>query len=145
MRSVCTDGALTILGSKSGFIAKVKAIAPWVTVTHCMLHRQALASRILPRELQTISDSAIKIANYVKSVPVNTRHFKELCKDLDLEHQVLLFYTKVRWLCKRNVLNRGFELRPELKVFLDMQDKEPVSFTDPLWEPRLPYLADIFD
>lgn len=143
--AVCTDGAPAMLGSKSGFVSRVKAIAPGVTVTHCMIHRQALASRTLPRELQAILDSAIKIVNYVKSMPVNTRLFRELCKDLDSEHQLLLFYTKVRWLSKGNVLNRVFELREELKMFLDMQDKETIFFNDPLWEPRLAYLTDIFD
>ena len=142
---VCTDGAPAMLGSKSGFASRVKAISPSVTLTHCMIHRQALASRTLPSDLQAILDNAIKIVNYIKSMPVNSRLFKELCKDLDSEHQVLLFYTKVRWLSKGNVLNRVFELRHELKMFLDMQEKESIFFSDPLWEPRLAYLADIFD
>ncbi len=30
-------------------------------------------------------------------------------------------------------------------MFLDMQDKETVFFSDPLWEPSLAYLVDIFD
>ncbi|XP_064078519.1 SCAN domain-containing protein 3-like [Macrobrachium nipponense] len=30
-------------------------------------------------------------------------------------------------------------------MFMDMQDKEPVFFNDPLWGPCLAYLADIFD
>ena len=123
---VCTDGAPAMLGSKSGFASRVKAISPSVTLTHCMIHRQALASRTLPRDLQAILDNAIKIVNYIKSMPVNSRLFKELCKDLDSEHQVLLFYTKVRWLSKGNVLNRVFELRHELKMFLDMQEKESI-------------------
>ncbi len=58
---------------------------------------------------------------------------------------ILLFYTKVRWISKGNVLNRFFELREGLMKVLDMQDKEIVSFSNPLWEPRLAYLADIFD
>ncbi|XP_064095674.1 zinc finger BED domain-containing protein 5-like [Macrobrachium nipponense] len=107
--------------------------------------KEALASRTLPRELQAILDNAVKRVNYVRSMPVNTRLFKQLCKDLDSEHQLLLFYTKVRWLSKGNVLNRVFELTEELKMFLDMQDKEPIFFNDPLWEPRLAYLADMFD
>ncbi|XP_064110310.1 zinc finger BED domain-containing protein 5-like [Macrobrachium nipponense] len=40
---------------------------------------------------------------------------------------------------------QSFELSEELEMFLDMQDKEPIFFNDPLWEPRLAYLADIFD
>ncbi len=67
---------------------------------------------------------------------LSAHDFSELCKDLDSEHQLLLFYIKVRWLSKENVLNRVFELREELKMFLDIQNEETVFFSDPLWEPR---------
>ncbi|XP_064122498.1 protein FAM200C-like [Macrobrachium nipponense] len=33
--AVCTDGAPAMLGPKSGFVSRVKEIAPGVTVTHC--------------------------------------------------------------------------------------------------------------
>lgn len=110
-----------------------------------MTHRHALASRTLPRELQAILDNSIKILIYVKSMPVNTRLFQRALQRFRFRTSVLLFYTKVRWLSKGNVLNRVFGLREELKMFLDMQDKETVFFSDPLWEPSLAYLVDIFD
>ena len=68
---VCSDGAPAMLGSKSGFTSRVKEMFPGVTMTHCMIHRQALASRTLPRDLQAILDTTIKIVNYVKSMPLN--------------------------------------------------------------------------
>jgi hypothetical protein len=49
---VCTDGAPTMLGSKSGFQTKVKAIAPQARGVHCMIHRYALACKTLPSNLQ---------------------------------------------------------------------------------------------
>ncbi len=30
-------------------------------------------------------------------------------------------------------------------MFFDIQEKETIFFSNPLWEPRLAYLADIFD
>ena len=42
------DGAPVMLGNKFGFAALVKKEAPNVTVTHCMLHRHALAAKSLP-------------------------------------------------------------------------------------------------
>ncbi len=69
----------------------------------------------------------------------------KLCTYLDAEHRVLLFDTTVRWFSKGNVLYRVFELTHELMMFLDMQAYEAIFFYDPLWEPRLAYLADIFD
>ncbi len=52
-----------------------------------------------------------------------------LYKDLQSEHQVLLFYIKVRWLSKCKVLNRDFEFIQEIKMVLDMQNKEPIYNT----------------
>nr|CAI5849659.1 unnamed protein product [Callosobruchus analis] len=45
-------------------------------------------------------DSAIKIANYIKSTALNSRLFTLLCEDLDSDHKILLFHTEVRWLSK---------------------------------------------
>jgi len=43
---------------------------------------------------------------------------------MNSDHEVLLlFYTAVRWLSKGNVFNRVFELRDEIKLFMDMQGR----------------------
>lgn len=47
---ICTNGAPAMLGSKSGFQAKVKELAPKAKGVHCMIHRYALASRSLCRK-----------------------------------------------------------------------------------------------
>ena len=43
--AVCTDGAAAMTGRKSGVVARIKAVNPKVKSVHCMLHRQALASK----------------------------------------------------------------------------------------------------
>ena len=63
-----------------------------------MIHRYALTSMTLPSSLQEVFESVIKIVNYVKTQELNTRLFKELCKDMNADHDVLLFYTAVPWL-----------------------------------------------
>ncbi|XP_068229404.1 protein FAM200C-like [Palaemon carinicauda] len=93
---VCTDGAPAMLGSKSGFQSRVKKLAPQAKGIHCMIHRYALASKTLPASLQEVLESVIKIVNYIKTKALNTRLFKELCKDMNADHKVLLFYTAVR-------------------------------------------------
>ncbi|XP_076055190.1 protein FAM200C-like [Oratosquilla oratoria] len=95
---VCTNGAPAMLGSKSGFQSRVKKLAPQAKGIHCMIHRYALASKTLPASLQEVLKSVIKTVNYVKTQALNTRLFKELCKDMNADHEVLLFYTAVRWL-----------------------------------------------
>jgi hypothetical protein len=135
---VCTDGAPAMLGSKSGFQTKVKELAPQAKGVHCMIHRYALASKTLPAPLQAVLNSLIKIVNYIKSGALNTRLFKELCKDMNSDHEVLLFYTAVRWLSKGNVVNRVFELKDEIKLFLDVQGKHDLVayFNDNSWKKK---------
>ena len=136
-----------MLGSKSGFQKRVKEVAPNAMGVHCMIHRFALASKTLPDELCKILEAVVKCVNFVKAGALNSRLFQNLCRDMDSGHEALLFYSKVRWLSKGNVVNRVFELRGELKLFLEMQGKDDLlsHFNEVLWEPRLAYLADIFE
>ena len=41
---VCTDGAPAMLGCRSGFITRVKQKNPDAVGTHCVIHRETLAS-----------------------------------------------------------------------------------------------------
>ncbi len=109
-----------MLGSKSGFQKRVKEVAPNAKGIHCMSHRFALASKILPDELYKILEAVVKCVNFVKAGDLNSRLFQKLCRDIDSEHETLLFYSKVRWLSKSNVVTRVFELRGELKLFLEI-------------------------
>ena len=65
VRSVCTDGAPAMLGSRSGFAALVKAVAPHISTIHCMIHRQALAAKSLPPSLQAVLSTVVKAVNFI--------------------------------------------------------------------------------
>ncbi len=69
-----------------------------------MIHRFALASKTLSDELCKILEAVIKYVIFVKAGALNSRLFQNLCRDMDSEHGALLFYSKVRWLSKGNVL-----------------------------------------
>ncbi len=49
--SVCTDGAAAMTGHRSGVVTRIQAINPKIAATHCMLHRQALASKSMAPDL----------------------------------------------------------------------------------------------
>lgn len=89
----------------------------------------------------------IKIVNFVKSSALNSRLFKELCANMDSNHQMLLYHTNVRWLSKGNVTDRFFELRTEVESFLELQGKNDllVMVKNSVWIMQLAYLADMFD
>ena len=44
---VCTDGAGAMMGKHAAFVAKVKehVTSESVTITHCMIHKEALAAK----------------------------------------------------------------------------------------------------
>ena len=46
---VCSDGALAMLGCRSGFVALVKEGTPAIITTHCFIHRQPLVAKTAPR------------------------------------------------------------------------------------------------
>lgn len=143
----CTDGAPAMLGTRSGFQALVKKESPNVKSTHCMLHRHALAVKTLPSSLSIVLQETIELVNYIKSSALNTRLFKELCKDMDAGHQTLLYHTNVRWLSRGNVTARVFSLRDELLSFAELQGKVCYRkrLTDNNWIIQLAYLVDIFE
>ena len=66
---VCKDGALAMLGSKSGWQSRVKKLASQEKGIHGMIHRYSITSKTLHISLQEVLESVIKIVNYV-----NTQH-----------------------------------------------------------------------
>ena len=142
----CTDGAPAMLGCNSGFQASVKRQARKSKGVHCLLHRQALASKTLPKSLQKVLDQTIKIVNFIKAGALNSRLFKTFCAGMNSDHQVLLYYTPIRWLSKGNVTRRVFELE-ELKAFCLLKNKiEYHAWLDnEQWVISLAYLCDIFE
>ena len=85
-----------MLGSKSGFGALVKADAPHIVVTHCILHRHALATKTMPPKLAEVLKIVVECVNYVRNTALGHRIFKELCKKMESEFEVLLYHSNVR-------------------------------------------------
>ncbi|VVC39621.1 Ribonuclease H-like domain,HAT, C-terminal dimerisation domain,Domain of unknown function DUF4371 [Cinara cedri] len=58
----CSDGARAMTGRLTGVATRIKKVAPLCKTMHCMIHRQALASKNMPRSLKLVLDSAVKIS-----------------------------------------------------------------------------------
>ena len=93
---VCMDGAFKMLGSQSEFVARVKQRSPNAVGTLCVIHHDTLASRTLPATMYDKLAIAIRVVNFVKTSSVKPRLFATLCKDMDGDHETLLFHSAVR-------------------------------------------------
>lgn len=143
---LCTDGARSMSGQYGGLQALIRSRAPYAMWTHCIIHREVLASKAVSSEFNLVMERIIDVVNYIKTRPLKTRLFKILCTDMGAEHAALLYYSSARWLSRRNVLSRTFELYQEIHIFLE-EEGHPSSkyFKDPDFLLRLAYLCDIFD
>uniref|UniRef100_K7F692 DUF4371 domain-containing protein n=1 Tax=Pelodiscus sinensis TaxID=13735 RepID=K7F692_PELSI len=143
---VTTDGAPAMLSSRLGFQMLVKQHAPMVTGVHCFIHREALASKTLPDPLNAVFKGLVKVMNHIRSLALNTRLFKRFCLDMGSNFGNILIEREVGFISpgSRNILNRVFQLREKLDLFLQAQGKE--EFRNVLTQSNLElaYLVDIF-
>lgn len=141
---ITTDGAGAMSGYKTGLLGQLKAVAQNIKWTHCCIHREALAVKQMPPMLKLSFDEVVKIINFIKTRPLQSRLFEALCKDMKSDHVQLLLHTEIRWLSRGKILERFFELRDEVRVFV-LGNKCSNSLTDFDWLCMVAYLADIFE
>ncbi|XP_056126207.1 zinc finger BED domain-containing protein 5-like [Rhinichthys klamathensis goyatoka] len=143
---ICTDGARAMTGRHSGLVKQVQAVAPAAVWKHCIIHRQALATKRMPQELRAVLDEAVKIVNLIKSRTLNARLFSILCNEMGAQFQQLLLHSEVRWLSRGKVLTRLCDLREEVLLFLtEINSPLAKHLADMNWLAMLAYLSDIFD
>jgi HEAT repeat protein len=116
--SICTDGAAALTGSKKGFKAKVLEVSSNIMFNHCMIHREALASKKLQSDVKKVLLNGISIINFIKSKSSNSRLLNILCNAMGSDHKKLLLNTEIRWLFRGKILSRLFELGDEARIFL---------------------------
>ena len=136
--SICTDGTGAMVEKHKGFLARVPQIEPHINFTHCIIHRENVASKTLDQQLKCVLSPVVKIVNCIKSRPLQTKLFTILCDEMGLEHKALIFHSEVRWLSRGKVLIRLYELRNKAYLFLTERRYElAANLTDPDWLTKL--------
>ena len=136
---ICTDGAPCMVGCIKGLASLAQKENPNLVRTHCFLHRDVLVSKVSQENLKQVLHQVVEIVNYIKSRPIKSKLFQELCKLMYSQHVRLLMHTDVRWLSKGKVLTRVHELQKEVIVFLikkstnDSVNIFDVNFGWPKW------------
>ena len=151
---ICTDGAPCMvlhsmvlhIGCIKGFASLAQKENPNLVRTHCFLHRNVLVSKESQENLKQVVHQIVEIVNYIKSRPIKSRLFEELCKSMDSQNVRLLVHIDVRWLSKGKVLTRVHELQKEVIVFFDKEKHERFCkyFQCEFWMAKMEYLAEIF-
>ena len=75
--AICLDRARVMLERNSGFGTLLKTDAPHITVTHCLLHRHALATKIFTPKLAKVLKIVVEYVNYVRNNAINIPHIQE--------------------------------------------------------------------
>ena len=81
--AVCTDGDPAMIGCKCGLRGLIKSVAPHIAFTHCMLHKHALVSKMLPSSLADVLKIVVETVNFVRGRALNYRIFMQLCEEMD--------------------------------------------------------------
>ena len=141
-----TDGAASMTGKHSGTAARIKLKGPNIVQMHCMINREVLVAKHLGKSLSEVLSACVKVVNSIKARPLQSQLFSLLCDELGSQHSNLLLHTEVRWLSRGKIVERVFELRKELLIFLQEHNPHLASFVaDEIWLGKLAYLADIFN
>ena len=139
------DGAPAMIGNMNGFKAFVLERNPDMKFNHCIIHRQALASKELSADFDNVMTVSVTVINFVKGRDLNARIFKKICEENDSEYERLLFHNTVRWLSRGRALKRVFQLREELYQFLTEKNHvHAAEFQDPRFLAKLAFLTDVF-
>ena len=86
-------------------------------MSHYFLNQYVLASKTLSSTLKEILSTSVNVVNFIRARALNHCIFKRLCQEMDVQHEVLLYHTKLRWLSKGQVLKSSMKLRKEVSFF----------------------------
>lgn len=148
LSGLTTDGAPAMVGSQKGLIAFVKkelnrlCLDPSdLIICHCIIHQENLCA--LSLRLNNVMTTVVSCINFIKSRGLNSRQFKELLNDLASEYGDLVYHCEVRWLSRGNMLMRFYELRDEVKQFMEMKGTPVRELSDSKWLCDLAFMVDI--
>ena len=79
----------------TGLMRLIKDKSPEVIGIYCSMHRQALASQVIPEYLLIILKTVIKTVNYIKSSSLRNRLFKKMCEEMRSNFYNLLYYIQI--------------------------------------------------
>jgi hypothetical protein len=125
----------------------VKKEAPHIVVTHCYLHRRALATKSLPTSLKEVLSTAVKVINIIRSRFLIHRIFKTFFQEMGSEYEVLPYHHRISLAFKRTSLEAPVRTKDTNFTFFSGEKEIPLleHFETGDFIRGLTYMADIFN
>lgn len=151
-----TDEAPAMCGHRSGLVARMRRrmreenVTHELTEYHCIIHQESLCGKAL--KMEHVMSPITRAINFIRAKGLSHRQFKAFLGELDTEYGDLPYHTEVRWLSQAKVLQRCFELREEICLFMESKGKDTAELRDEtflfktklsLWEMRIENLSHI--
>ena len=140
---IATDGAQAMSGTGIGFVGLLKSALKEkidITIFHCIIHQKNLCAKSL--KSKHVMGSVIKAVNSIRARGLNHWQLQKFLEDLDTEHQDLAYFSEVRWLSKDSMLQRFYELRKEVVLFLKSKERPMAEMKDESWVCDLAFLIN---
>uniref|UniRef100_H3ANB4 Uncharacterized protein n=1 Tax=Latimeria chalumnae TaxID=7897 RepID=H3ANB4_LATCH len=139
--SLCTDGAPSMRGKEKGLLGLMRKQEgiPKFIMFHCIIHQEALVSKLKNSEMQIVKQLVVKVVNFIVSRALNHRQFRVLVA----EYGNLVMHNEMRWLSHGRVLERFLGLLPLIREFLESKGKGEKELEDPGWIIKPSFLTDI--
>ncbi|MBN3299698.1 GTD2B protein, partial [Amia calva] len=143
---ITTDGAPSMTGRKNGLVVLVQRKledenVESVIVLHCIIHQHALCSKCF--KFDNMMFVVIKCINYIRSLGLQHRQFHAFLEEIESAYGDVLYFTEVCWLSRGCVLKRFFDLRTEVKTFMEEGRLHVPELDDSQWVMDLAFLVDI--
>lgn len=110
-------------------------------IFHCIIHQQALCGKAL--DVCDIMQVVVKTVNYIRSHALKHREFKSFLAEIESQYPDLPYHCEVRWLSRGKVLQRFFELRHAIDIFMIEKNKHVKELSDDQWLWKLAFVVDL--
>ncbi|KAI6658709.1 General transcription factor II-I repeat domain-containing protein 2-like [Oopsacas minuta] len=147
LTGLTTDGAPAMVGDKRAVVSLIeKEITEFgfpqkLVKTHCIIHQEALCAKSF--SFQDVMKVVVKIVNYIRSRGLKHRQFKTFLAEMDDWDGDALYYCHIRWLSRGDMLERFYNIRKEIQIFMTDNGKEFPELNDVTWNCDLAFLVDI--
>ncbi|XP_075769679.1 general transcription factor II-I repeat domain-containing protein 2-like isoform X1 [Pelodiscus sinensis] len=146
LAGLTTDGAPVMVDPQNGLVPLVQRKmteenAEQPVVLHCIIHQQTVCSKSL--KFDNVLSVVVKCMNFIRSRGLQRRQLRAFLEEIESKYGDMLYFTEVYWLSRGSALKRFFELKTEVKRFME-EIKVPVpEFEDPRWMTDLAFLVDV--